>query len=80
MMEKILIDIAMNGGPSAIIVLIGFLVLNSKLNDVKRSTNENQAAILELRTGKRWKETCETTHVEIDRRLERLEATQNNRP
>lgn len=65
-MEELLLKIAMNGGPSAIITLGGLLWFNRRINDI-------QSDVKELKHGKRWTETCDAKHVEVDRRLNRIE-------
>ncbi|MFC1511632.1 hypothetical protein ACFL5H_00355 [Candidatus Latescibacterota bacterium] len=70
MMEDIVIRILMNGGPSAVVVAIGFVIVRMQIKELK-------ADIGELKEGKRWTETCESTHKEVDRRLNRLETVIN---
>ncbi|MFC1485727.1 hypothetical protein ACFL55_01710 [Candidatus Latescibacterota bacterium] len=69
-MEDIIIRILINGGPSAVVVAIGFVIVRMQIKTL-------QEDITELKGGKRWTETCEQTHQEVDRRLDRLEAIAN---
>jgi hypothetical protein len=56
-MDTILLEIAKNGGPSAIIVCIGYLILNGKIDSIVKSLDK----------------LCLLRHAEVDRRIERLE-------
>ncbi len=69
-METFFANLATNGGPSAVILLIGIMWVNSKLNGLTKQIDD-------LKEGKRWTETCEATHEEVNRRIERLETAQN---
>jgi len=69
-METFLANMMITGGPSAVVIGLGVLLVSGKLNALKES-------IEELKSGKRWTETCEATHEEVNRRLERLECGQN---
>ncbi len=71
-MEEVLIDLAIKGGPGAVSLLIAYLWLNPKINRM-------QSDLTELKNGKRWTETCEKTHEEVNHRLARIEAALNGR-
>ena len=71
-MEAWIIDLAMSGGPGAIAVLFVFLLFNPKISAMSDD-------IREIKEGKRWTETCESTHQEVDHRLERIEKSLNGK-
>jgi hypothetical protein len=56
-METIFVDIVKNGGPSAIIVCVGYLFLNNKIDTIVRSMDK----------------ICALKHGEVDRRLLHME-------
>lgn len=70
-MEEILIRLFVSGGPSALIMAGGLFWLNYRIKTI-------QADVSELKSGKRWTETCEATHMEVNRRLDRIENLTNN--
>jgi hypothetical protein len=69
-MELWFFEMVMKGGPAAFVLGIGLLWLNPKINTLQKSVDE-------LKSGKRWTETCEETHKEVDRRIGRLEGFAN---
>lgn len=69
-MEELWVKLAMNGGPAALITAVGYVLLSRRITDL-------QDDVSEVKDGKRWTETCDKTHQEVDRRLDRLERFAN---
>ncbi len=63
------------GGAPGSVVVVGFFVyrwLNLRLTAI-------DTVLKELKNGKRWTETCDEKHIEVERRLGRIETVLNGR-
>ena len=70
-MEAILLQILQDNAVSTVFVIFAFLWMRSKFKFLEKKMDD-------LTEDKRWTETCESTHREVDRRLKRLEAAENS--
>lgn len=66
LVEEWIIKLLLEGSPAAIVLTLGFLWISPKINKLQESVDE-------LDKGKRWTETCDAKHTEVDHRLDRVE-------
>lgn len=69
-MEQWVINLIKDNAGNAGVLVIAFFWIRSKFSSLEHT-------ICDLGKTKVWRETCHTTHKEVDHRLDRLEAVAN---
>lgn len=71
-MEQLIRDMIIDNAGNVSTLVLGILWIRYQFNSLEKKIDD-------LNENKTWSETCDTRHIEINRRLNRLESIRNGK-